>query len=130
MSRIGSPHHVKVGSEIDVVTLRQQVRQMARLLGLGLTQQARITAAISTVARSLVETSYNATFTIQATNHQPRPALEIVCTSSLMQQDAGNNPTHIKSIMRFDEAQSLVDEADISLQNEEICLTLRIWLVN
>ena len=46
--------HLQIRNEYDVVAMRQEVRQVARDLGLGLSQQAKIATAISTVARALI----------------------------------------------------------------------------
>ncbi len=130
MSRAGGPHQVHVQSDIDVVTLRQQVRQMARMLGLGLTQQARITAAISTVARSLVESECQALFLIQASNQPPHPALEITCQAESIADDPAYTTEAIKKTIHFEEARSLVDEARLALEDSHALLTLRIWLAS
>ena len=47
----------------DIVMARQAAREMARDLGFGLTDQARIATAISEVARRALESQGNITFT-------------------------------------------------------------------
>ena len=46
------PRHLQLYSEYDVIAMRQAVRQLARELGLELSQQAKIATAINTIARA------------------------------------------------------------------------------
>lgn len=55
---------ILVRTESDIVALRVEVRQAARVLGLGSQQQAKMTAAASTAARAFISLSHGATFTI------------------------------------------------------------------
>lgn len=113
------PQHVAVRSEYDVVSLRQQVRQMARLLGLSLPQQARITAAISSIARALLDAAPGSLFTIQVARRQPQPALEIICILP---------GVHAAGDRLLYEASTLADEASVLPHNQDTKLTLRMWL--
>lgn len=123
-------HDVTVRHEIDVITLRQNVRQVARALGVRLTQQAKITAAISAVARSLIEQDSAAVFTIQINQYTPQPALEIICVLSGTQNS--HVKTNLETLLQVDEVRPLVDEASIERNGRagQYALVLRIWIQN
>jgi len=44
---------IVVSTDYDVITMRQEIRLNARSFGMVLSQQARITAAVSAVARTM-----------------------------------------------------------------------------
>lgn len=116
---------IQVNNDYDVISLRQIVREMARTAGLGLAQQARITAAISEVARVLLLDRSDMLFTVQVAEAGQRRALEVHCVSPVtcasgMPEAVGPCP--------FREARSLVDETTLDMANEEALLTLRMWL--
>ena len=106
--------------------MRQEVRQVARDLGLGLSQQAKIATAISTIARALIAANYSATMGIRTNDLASQPALEIVC------QLAGGqlliDQAQLEGLLQFSEARALVDEASLSLDNGGALLLLRMWL--
>ncbi len=115
------PQNLYVNAEHDIISLRQAVRQMARGVGLGLPEQARITAAISEVARAFLLNGGTARFIIQVTDHNPHPALEVVCVLPFA---AHANQTSYS----LSEACALVDEANLAVFNDGMPLILRMWL--
>lgn len=119
------PQNLQVDTEHDVILLRQAVRQMSRSVGLGLPKQARITAAISEIARALLLDGGTARFIIHVTYEEPHPALEIVCASAVAhahRAHTGQNPHSLS------EACTLVDEASLSVLPDGVSLILRMWL--
>ena len=75
-SRVPSQHFI-VTTDYDVATKRQEVRRIERTLGLGLAQQAKITTAISTVARVMLARDRSALFILEPTAQGVPAALEI-----------------------------------------------------
>ena len=99
---------------------------MARELGLGLSQQAKIATAISTVARALLAANYSATMGLRTDDLAPRPALEITC--QLVVGQLVTDLAQLEQILHFSEARALVDEASLSLTGGGALLSLRMWL--
>ena len=115
-----------IHNDYDVVAMRQAVRQVARDLGLSLSQQAKIATAISTVARALIAANYRATMGIRTNELASQPALEIVCQLAMDQLPL--EQAQLEGLMQFSEARALVDEASLSLDNGGAVLILRMWL--
>jgi hypothetical protein len=126
VSPAAQTRQLQIQNDYDVVAMRQEVRQVARDLGLGLSQQAKIATAISTVARALIAANTSATMGIRMNDTASRPALEIVC------QLAGDQllveQTQLEELLQFSEARALVDEASLSLDTGGAVLILRMWL--
>ena len=115
-----------VSTEYDVIVIRQEVRQTARALGMSLIQQAKIAAAVSSVARGLLAFNRNTTITMRTTDHGLRPALEIVCISSI--DPRPDDTEELEQTLHFGETRLLVDESDLAMVDDNALLTLRIWL--
>lgn len=126
MTSVPHPRQLHVQSELDVILMRQEVRQAARDLGLGLSQQARISAAISTIARALVAAHCSALMCMQANKRTTRPMLEISCILSLI--DSLNDTNTLEQLLHLGEARALVDEAALWMESEGAHLSLRMWL--
>jgi hypothetical protein len=106
--------------------MRQEVRQVARELGLGLTQQAKISTAISTIARSLIAANCYATMSMRTDVLASRPAIEILCR--LSSDHELTNLGELTQLLHFGEAQALVDEATLALESGGALCYLRMWL--
>lgn len=106
--------------------MRQEVRQVARDLGLGLSQQAKIATAISTVARALIVANYSAKMGLRTDDLAPRPALEISCQLEVGQ--LMTDVAQLEELLHFGEARALVDEASLSLTGGGALFSLRMWL--
>ncbi len=120
-----SAQQLTINNEYDVISLRQAVRQMARQSSLVLSKQARITAAISEIARVLVIHYDNTRVTVQISeaNHT---CLEIICqTPGDFANGRGGSPAEV---LRFEDARALVDEAALDLDARGIRLSLRMYL--
>jgi hypothetical protein len=126
MSPVAQTRHLQIRNEYDVVAMRQEVRQVARDLGLGLSQQAKVATAISTIARALIAANYSATMGMRTDDLPPRPALEIVC--HLPANPLLKDLAQLEQLLHFGEARALVDEASLSLDGGGALLSLRMWL--
>jgi anti-sigma regulatory factor (Ser/Thr protein kinase) len=121
------PRQVAIQTELDIVNLRHTVRQMARLIGLDLTRQAKVTVAISALARAFLGTDHEVRFTIRVDSAKRKhPALEITCVSKNIQ--AAQSPDHLEAIFGLYEIRLLVDEFHVELANAQARLTLCVWL--
>ena len=115
-----------VNKEFDVIVLRQALREVARSLDLSLVQQARITAAISDVARNLLTQHWSMIFAIRVHPVGVRRALDVVCQKPAHQP----HPSYIEfeSLISIESARQLLDEASFSHAAGCPLLTLRIWI--
>lgn len=119
------PQQIQVRNEHDVITLRQTLRQVGREAGLFPPQQARITAAISEVARVLLAAVGDGSFTIRLKDDAVPMALEVACGGGA----AGERATtpSLYATPSVVEARSLVDETEIEAA-DGATLLLRVWL--
>ena len=117
---------IMVIDEYDVIVMRQMVRQMARQNRARLAQQARITSAISGVARELIVQGMSVLFSILVNDDGDQLALEVRCLPQVeSHQSARLNFEHNVNIR---EARRLVDETIFAFSDGRPHLTLRIWL--
>jgi len=121
-----APRQVAIKTDYDVVVVRQHVRQLARELGLGLGQQAKISTAISAVARALLAMSCDTTFRMYIEESRPRAALVISC--GLPTACASGELAQLEQRVHFSEARALVDDATIALDSSGALISLRMWL--
>jgi len=115
-----------IKSDYDVVAMRQEVRQAARDLGLGLSQQAKIATAISTIARALLAANVDTSICVRADVAMPRPALELSCY--LPVKSLPEALAQLEQLLHFGEARALVDEAVLTLDAHGASFSLRMWL--
>ncbi len=115
-----------VNKEFDVVVLRQAIREVARSLELSLVQQARITAAISDIARDLLTHHWSMVFSILVHPVGLRRAMDVVC----QKPDQQPHPSYVEfeREISIDSARQLLDEATFSHAAGHPLLTLRIWI--
>jgi serine/threonine-protein kinase RsbT len=85
-------HQLKIKEEKDIILVRKIGREVATNLGFNHIDQARITTAISELARNVVKYAGNGTITIEII-HQYVPGLQIVV------QDDGPGILNIKKAM-------------------------------
>jgi hypothetical protein len=126
MSSVAQTRQLQIRNEYDVVAMRQEVRQVARDLGMGLSQQAKIATAISTVARALIAANCSATMGMRTNDLASQPALEIVCQLALSQLPT--DQAQLEELLHFSEARALVDEATLTFDGAGALLSLRMWL--
>ena len=118
------PQHIRMTTEYDVIAMRQEVRQIARTLGLGLAEQAKIATAMSTIARVLLDRNRSAMFTLQTINQEAQTALEIVCVLGLAPLD----DVQLEQMWNLANVRLLVDEAMLSCDAGEAILRVRMRL--
>lgn len=121
-----APHHICVITEYDVTIMRQEVRRIARILGFGLAEQAKIATAISTIARVLIARYRNALFALYRTAQGTPAALEIACM-------LGPSPVEddqLEQILNLADVRLLVDEATLSYDTGEAVLRIRMHVAH
>jgi len=118
------PQRFLVTTEYEVTTMRQEVRRIARALGLGLAQQAKITTAISSIARVLLARYRSAVFALETTAQGMPAALEIAC----MLGPAPTDGIQPEQALDLADVQLLVDETTLSYHAGQAVLRLRMHL--
>jgi hypothetical protein len=118
------PQRFCVRTDYDVTTMRQEVRRIARTLGLGLAKQAKITTAISSLARVLLARYRSAMFELETTAQGTPAALEIAC----MLESVPARGVELEQILHLADVQLLVDETTLSYDTGEAILRLRMHL--
>ena len=116
---------IMVIDEYDVIVMRQMVRQMARQNRARLAQQARITSAISGVARELIEQGLSVLF-YMLVSEGDRLALEVRCLPQVDRSRAAR--LNFEHNVNIKEARRLVDETILEFSDGCPQLTLLIWL--
>lgn len=116
---------VAVHSEMDIVNLRHRVRQVSRAIGLDLTRQAKITAAISAVARAFMLNHNDAVFTVQVAQY-PRTVLQVSCASSTSRCMPAL--VQLEEQLKVHEVRMLVDEFELTVIDNTVRLTMRMQL--
>jgi hypothetical protein len=120
------PYQIVINTALDIVTLRQSVRQTARSLGFDLPLQAKATVIISTIAQAMLDDQTPPVFTIQVQTQSPRPGLEIVCVSPDMHRVG--SISRLKQRLQLYDVCNLIDEMAASFANDTIHLSIRLWL--
>ena len=118
--------HYMVATDFDVVVLRQALRGFARALDLSLVQQARITAAISDIARTVLAQRWRMVFTMHVHAVDVRRALTVVCQTADQQPHPSSH--EFAARLNVDSVRQLLDEAIISASDASPVLTVRIWV--
>ena len=114
--------NVRVQTEYDVVTLRQEVRQLARSLGMGLSEQAKISTALSVIARALLLNSLSTMFTIIVASQGAQPVIQISCVSATTSEASGLAQLEQSSYLA--EARLLVGDLTVSREAHGLVLKL------
>ncbi|MFL5805594.1 MAG: hypothetical protein ACJ8CR_28135 [Roseiflexaceae bacterium] len=123
-----APCQFLITNDYDVILMRQEVRQLARDLGLGLARQAKLAVAIGMIARMLIAVNHGTTIRIWTSDPIAGLVLEIAC--SIASRPLAEDLAQLERELRFDEIRMLVDEATVSLDANETLLNLRIRLNN
>jgi serine/threonine-protein kinase RsbT len=76
---MGQSKTATIRSDLDIVIARTLARDMARALGFGAIDQARIATAVSELARNIFLYAGNGTVTVREVEKGTRRGLEIVC---------------------------------------------------
>ena len=126
--QVAAPCQFQITNDYDVIHMRQEVRQLARELGLGLARQAKLAVAIGMIARMLIAVNHGTTIRIWTSDPIEGLVLEIAC--SIASQPLAEDLAQLERELRFDEIRMLVDEATVSFDANETLLNLRIRLNN
>jgi serine/threonine-protein kinase RsbT len=89
---------VPINGELDIVTARVEGRNMAKAMGFGIIDQARIATAISELARNVVLYARSGQITLREANRTGKIGLEITC------EDQGPGIKDVRQV--FDEETS------------------------
>jgi hypothetical protein len=125
---VADPCQFLITNDYDVIRMRQEVRQLARGLGLGLARQAKLAVAIGMIARMLIVVNQGTTIRIWTSDSIEGLVLEIAC--SVASRPLAEDLAQLERELRFDEIRTLVDEATVSFEADETLLNLRIRLNN
>ncbi len=127
--------HFQILSDLDIVMARVEGRNLARELGFGVIDQARIATAISELSRNVVLYAGRGMVTLRPIETPQRRGLEIVCA------DSGPGIADVNLVMRegyssrrglgmgLPGTRRLMDEFEIrSRPGEGTVITARKWL--
>lgn len=109
----------------DVVVARQTAREMARNLGFGLTDQARIATAVSEVARRALKSQGMISFSFA--ENGPLRGLECACVRCDWHGGAEKGPLPTREILGG--VERLMDEFNVQpVPGQESTVIMRKWL--
>ena len=127
--------HFQILNDLDIVVARVEGRNLARSLGFGVIDQARVATAISELTRNIVLYADKGTVTLRPIETPQRRGLEIVCA------DSGPGIADVSLVMRdgyssrrglgmgLPGTRRLMDEFEIrSKPGEGTVITARKWL--
>ncbi|MEI6776294.1 MAG: anti-sigma regulatory factor [Chloroflexales bacterium] len=123
-----------IRSDLDIVIARTMARDVAKALGFGAIDQARIATAVSELARNIFLYAGTGNVTVREIDKNARKGIEIVC------EDQGPGITNIDLVMQdgystsrgmgmgLPGAKRLMDEFNIrSTENVGTTITCRKW---
>lgn len=76
---MGQPKSAIIRSDLDIVIARTMARDMAKALGFGAIDQARIATAVSELARNIYLYAGTGSVTVREVEKHGRKGIEIVC---------------------------------------------------
>lgn len=126
---------IVINNDLDIVTARVEGRNLARMLGFGVIDQARIATAISELARNIVLYAKTGKVIVRPVENARQRGIEIVCTDngpgiadiSLVMQDGYSS--HRGLGMGLPGTKRLMDEFEIVSQpGQGTTVTVRKWL--
>ncbi|WP_085520462.1 anti-sigma regulatory factor [Tuberibacillus sp. Marseille-P3662] len=91
---MGTQSNIDIKNEWDIVNARQQGRYLAKELGFGHVDQARITTTISELARNIYLYAQKGTITVAAYHEAGRTGLKMVA------KDDGPGINDVKKVMQ------------------------------
>jgi len=126
---------VPIRSDLDIVTARVEGRELAKELGFGVIDQARIATAISELTRNIVQYAERGEAIMRRIEASGRIGLEIICQDEgpgipdveLAMQDGFSTSTSLG--MGMPGAKRLMDEFEIASEvGFGTTVTIRKWL--
>jgi serine/threonine-protein kinase RsbT len=133
--RVSEALSIPIAGDPDIVTARVEGRNLARKMGFGVVDQARISTAISELASNVVLHVGVGTITLRPIENPRRQGLEIVCADhgrgiadvNLVMQEGHSR--HHGLGMGLSGARRLMDEFEIcSEPGRGTVVTARKWL--
>ncbi len=124
-----------IRSDLDIVSARVEGRDMAKSLGFGTIDQARIATAISELARNIVLYASEGTVTLRVIERGLRKGVEVVCEDhgpgienvGMVMQDGYSTSRGLG--MGLPGAKRLMDDFEITSRvGEGTRVTVRKWL--
>ncbi len=128
------PKVITIQSDLDIVAARMAARDMAKSMGFGAIDQARIATAISELARNIYLYAGEGTVTVSEVQQGVRKGIEVICEDqgpgiediSLVMQDGYTTSKGMG--MGLPGAKRLMDDFEvISIMNEGTKITCRKW---
>jgi serine/threonine-protein kinase RsbT len=126
---------IAINGDLDIVTARVEGRNLARTLGFGIIDQARIATAISELARNIVLYARTGKVMVRPVEHMRQRGIEVVCSDkgpgipdvALVMQDGYSS--HRGLGMGLPGTKRLMDEFEIvSAPGAGTMVTVRKWL--
>jgi serine/threonine-protein kinase RsbT len=129
-----SPKHVTISSDLDIVIARSSARDIAKQIGFGAIDQARIATAVSELARNIFLYAGYGTVCVALVEQRGRTGIEIVCS------DQGPGIANLEQVMQdgfstsrgmgmgLPGARRLMDEFELlSREGVGTTITCRKW---
>ncbi len=126
---------IPIKNDLDIISARVEAREVAKLLGFGIIDQARISTAVSELARNVVLYTPQGEVTIRVVTNDGKKGIEVVC------EDEGPGIEDVELAMQDGYSTSkglgkglpgtkrLVDEFEIeSTPGQGTKVTMRKWL--
>jgi serine/threonine-protein kinase RsbT len=128
---MNAERRVYINNDLDIVTARMQAREIARQLGFGTADQARISLAASELARILAWTPSQQPREIimSSATRNGHPGIQVVCLICFDQIPGDNEGNEVTQNQGLEGARQLVDESFIEPQDNKYArITLVKWL--
>jgi serine/threonine-protein kinase RsbT len=124
---------IYVNNDLDVVVARMQAREMAKEIGFGTADQARISLAASELARVLSwNTSYSGEIILESTSRNGQSGIQINCLVTIGATPTPDEADQEANVGRFRSiagARQLVDESVMEAEGSKYTrVTLLKWL--
>jgi len=132
---MGTERRIYINNDLDIVVVRMQARELAKQMGFGTADQARISLAASELARVLSwNTSQSGEIIMSDANQNGQHGLQVACLVNLEQISSGGEASAAPdkttvSGRSLAGACQLVDESIVEEQgNNQAQVTLIKWL--
>ena len=127
---MGTERRIYINNDLDIVVVRMQAREMAKQMGFGTADQARISLAASELARVLSwNTGESGEIVMSDANQNGQNGLQVACTVNLELVSTGDDQGSAVSNRSLAGACQLVDESIVEEQDDNRAqVTLIKWL--
>ena len=129
---MGTERRIYINNDLDIVVVRMQAREMAKQMGFGTADQARVSLAASELARVLSwKTDEPGEIVMSDASQNGQHCLQVACLVNLEQVsgDEANSQETAVSSRSLAGACQLVDESIVEEQNDKQArVTLIKWL--